>query len=147
MLPPLGPAEVLSAPWLRSDFANFIRLMPVLEIRWGHRERAASTRARILSRRLRARLADSLISQLCLDHETPLITIDRDFRHFAEHTGQFGWRPSPEQPRGRVRRSIDLQAFSVAWAVGRFPSAGSTPRTDSVMRRRAAAQSGWEIPV
>lgn len=70
MLPPLVPAEVLSAPWLRSDFANLIRLMPVLEIRSGYYwERAASTRARILSRRLRARLADSLISQSRLDPE------------------------------------------------------------------------------
>lgn len=87
VLPPVVLAEVLSDPWLRSDFADLIRLIPVLEIRSGYWERAASTRARILSRRLRARLADSLISQSCLDHETPLITRDRDFRHFAEFAG------------------------------------------------------------
>lgn len=88
MLPPLVPAEVLSAPWLRSDFANLIRLMPVLEIRSGYYwERAASTRARILSRRLRARLADSLISQSRLDPETPPNARDRDFRHSAESAG------------------------------------------------------------
>ncbi|MDE0629137.1 MAG: PIN domain-containing protein [Bryobacterales bacterium] len=87
VLPPVVLAEVLSDPWLRSDFADLIRLIPVLEIRSGYWERAASTRARILSRRVRARLADSLISQSCLDHETPLITRDRDFRHFAEFAG------------------------------------------------------------
>ena len=87
MLPPLVPAEVLSAPWLRSDFANLIRLMPVLEIRSGYWERAASTRARILSRRLRARLADSLISQSRLNPETPPNATDRDFRHSAESAG------------------------------------------------------------
>ena len=46
---------------------------------------AAETRARILAKRLRARLADTLIAQTCIDHRAPLVTRDRDFRHFSAH--------------------------------------------------------------
>ncbi|WP_371454829.1 PIN domain-containing protein [Brevundimonas sp. LM2] len=49
--------------------------------------RAAATRRTVLSRRLKARFADSLIAQLCLDHDAALITRDGDFRHFATHCG------------------------------------------------------------
>lgn len=87
VLPPVVLTEVLSDPGLRSDFADLMRVIPVLEIRFGFWERAAETRARVLSKRLRARLADSLITQSCLDHKAPLITRDRDFRHFAEFAG------------------------------------------------------------
>ncbi len=84
-LPPVVLTELLSDPELQSEFADLIRVIPILEIRVGFWERAAATRAKILSKRLRARLADSLVSQSCVDHQTPLITRDRDFRHFAEH--------------------------------------------------------------
>ena len=39
----------------------------------------------VLAKRLRARLADTLIAQACVDHRVPLITRDVDFRHFAKH--------------------------------------------------------------
>ena len=87
VLPPVVLTEVLSDPGLPSDFADLVRAGPVLEIRFGFWERAAETRARVLSRSLRARLADSLIPQSCIDHETPLITRDRDFRPFADLAG------------------------------------------------------------
>ena len=87
VLPPVVLTEVLSDPGLSPDFTDLVRLIPMLEIRFGFWERAAATRARILSMRLRARLADSLITQSCLDHETPLITRDRDIRHFADLAG------------------------------------------------------------
>ena len=32
---------------------------------------------------LKARLADTLVAQSCLDHGVSLVTQDRDFRHFA----------------------------------------------------------------
>lgn len=41
----------------------------------------------LLAKRLKARLADAMICQSCLDHEVPLLTRDRDFRHFARHGG------------------------------------------------------------
>ena len=83
VLPPVVLAELLSDPGLSSDFADLVRAIPVLEVRFGFWERVAETRARVLSKGLRARLADSLIAQSCVDYETPLITRDRDFRHFA----------------------------------------------------------------
>jgi predicted nucleic acid-binding protein len=87
VLPPVVITEILSDPKLDPGVARLIRELPVLEIHLGYWERAAKTRARILSNRLRARLADTLITQSCLDHETPLVTRDADFRHFAAHAG------------------------------------------------------------
>ena len=84
-LPPVVLAEILSAPGLDRQVGKLVRELPILEIRAGFWERAAKTRSKILERRLRARLADTLISQSCLDHGAALITRDRDFRHFAEH--------------------------------------------------------------
>lgn len=36
----------------------------------------------ILRARRKAKLADCLIAQSCIDNDAPLITYDRDFRHF-----------------------------------------------------------------
>ena len=82
-LPPVVVTEVLSDPWLQPEFVKLIQAIPIVDVRSGFWQRAAATRARILSRRLRARLADTLIAQFCIDHEMPLVTRDRDFRHFA----------------------------------------------------------------
>jgi predicted nucleic acid-binding protein len=59
----------------------------VLEISEGYWERAGLLRARVLARGLRARLADTLIAQSCLDHNLPLVTRDADFRHFVRLGG------------------------------------------------------------
>ena len=87
VLPPVVLTEVLSAPGLDRETATLLRGLPVLDIRSGFWERAAETRARILAQRLRARLADTLIAQTCIDHRVPLVTRDRDFRHFSAHAG------------------------------------------------------------
>jgi predicted nucleic acid-binding protein len=58
-----------------------------LEIDKDYWLRVAETRKYILSRKLRARLADTLIAQSCIDHDVALITRDTDFRHFAKHCG------------------------------------------------------------
>jgi predicted nucleic acid-binding protein len=44
-------------------------------------------RSKIIARRRRARLADSLIAQTCLDHDIALITRYGDFRSFAAFAG------------------------------------------------------------
>ena len=85
VLPPVVLTEILSDPGLDRRVAKLIRGLPLLEIQEGYWERAATVRAKILSRGLRARLADTLIAQSCLDHKTPLITRDSDFRHIAKH--------------------------------------------------------------
>ena len=87
VLPPVVLTKILSDPELDRRVSRLLRELPVLEVLPGFWERAAATRARILASRRRAPLADTLISQSCIDHQTPLITRDRDFRHFAEHAG------------------------------------------------------------
>jgi len=84
-LPPVVLTEILSHPTLDFRVARWVRELPLLPIRPGFWERAAVIRALLLSKRLKARLADTLISQSCIDHQTPLITRDVDFRHFAAH--------------------------------------------------------------
>ena len=86
VLPPVVVTEVLSDPALDEETVRVVRALSVLEVQPGFWERTARIRALILALGLRARLADSLIAQSCLDHGVPLITRDRDFRHFADHT-------------------------------------------------------------
>ena len=87
VLPPVVLTEILSSPGLDRKVTRLIRSLPVLEIQPGFWERAGMLRAKVFGRKLRARLADALIAQSCLDHRTPLITRDSDFRHFATHGG------------------------------------------------------------
>lgn len=87
VLPPVVLTEILSDPGLDRRVAKLLRELPTLDLLPGFWERAARTRSKVLAKRLRARLADTLISQSCLDHRTPLITRDGDFRHFANHAG------------------------------------------------------------
>jgi hypothetical protein len=58
--------------------------LPLIEIESGFWQRAGLLWAKVLAKHPRARLADSLIAQLCLDANLSLITRDRDFRSFAE---------------------------------------------------------------
>jgi predicted nucleic acid-binding protein len=44
----------------------------------------AALRAKVLAKRRKARLADALIAQSCVDLGIPLLTRDRDFRVFAD---------------------------------------------------------------
>lgn len=86
-LPPTVLTEVLSQPNLPPGHWQMIRDIPLLEVDKDYWLRAADTRKKILSRKLRARLADTLIAQSCIDHDVALITRDVDFRHFARHCG------------------------------------------------------------
>ena len=83
VLPPVVVSELLSEPKLDRSTAKLILSIPTLEVLEGYWERAGLLRARILARGLRARLADVLIAQSCIDHETPLVCRDRDFRHYS----------------------------------------------------------------
>ncbi len=84
-LPPVVLSELLSNPKLDPRVGRWIGELPLLEVHPGYWQRAARTRATLLSHKLKARLADTLIAQSCIDHRTPLITRDTDFRHFAAH--------------------------------------------------------------
>ena len=86
-LPPVVVTELLSDPIVRAQIAALIRAVPWLEILDGYWERAGELRAKLLRRGLKARLADTLIAQSCVDHGVALVTRDRDFRNFARHAG------------------------------------------------------------
>jgi predicted nucleic acid-binding protein len=83
VLPPVVLAELLSEPALPPDVRTLLAALPLLEIEPGFWERAGLLRASILKQRRRARIADALIAQSCIDQSVPLVTRDRDFRHFA----------------------------------------------------------------
>jgi predicted nucleic acid-binding protein len=81
---PVVLAELLSDPNLPPPLAASFMDLPMVEIESGFWQRAGALRAKILAKGRRARLADSLIVQLCVDASVPLITRDRDFRSFAQ---------------------------------------------------------------
>lgn len=85
--PQIVITEILSEPKLPADQRAIVLGFPTLEVTDGYWVRAAATRAKVLSHGLRARLPDTLIAQSCIDHDAPLLTRDRDFRHFAKHCG------------------------------------------------------------
>ena len=82
-LPPVVLTELLSNPRLPVNLADVVLAVPLLRIRDGYWARAAGLRADLLRRKLKASVADCLIAQSCIDNDVPLITYDRDFRHFA----------------------------------------------------------------
>lgn len=86
-LPPVVLTELFSDPKLPSAVAALLRQLPVLNPEPGSWERAGLLRAKLIARRRRARLADALIAQACLDHDVRLVTRDDDFRHFARLGG------------------------------------------------------------
>jgi len=86
-LPPAAFAEVLSNPRTRIDVAAAISGIPHLPLLPDYWMRVSESRAKLIGKKLKARLADALIAQSCIDADVALITRDRDFRHFAAHCG------------------------------------------------------------
>lgn len=78
---------VSSDPDLPAAVVSRLLALPRLDVLEGYWERAGRLRSKVVARRLRARLADTLIAQSCLDHRVVLITRDADFRHFARVAG------------------------------------------------------------
>ena len=87
VLPPVVLTELLSEPALPQMVRSLLTALPQLNIEQGYWERAGLLRASILKQRRKARIADALIAQSCLDQSVPLVTRDRDFRHFAKSAG------------------------------------------------------------
>lgn len=82
-LPPLVLSEVLSDPKLPPRLEEILLQIPVLTLGPGFWERAGRLRARVIAAGHKAKLADTLIAQSCLDHDVALVTRDPDFRHFV----------------------------------------------------------------
>lgn len=87
LMVPVVLTELLSDPKLPSEVFDTLSALPLIDIEPGYWQRAGALRAKILARRRKARLGDSLIAQTCLDRGVPLLTRDRDFRAFAEAAG------------------------------------------------------------
>ena len=86
-LPPVVLTELLSDPAISRTVRSLLAGLPLLQVEPGYWERAGALRASVLKQKKKARVADSLIAQSCLDQSTPLVTRDRDFRHFADTVG------------------------------------------------------------
>jgi predicted nucleic acid-binding protein len=84
---PVVLAELLSDP-LRSYRARTALLeIPLLELQDGFWMRAGHMRSELLKLKMKPKLADTLIAQVCIDHKIPLHARDADFRPFAKHFG------------------------------------------------------------
>lgn len=87
VITPVTVTEMLSDPSLGKNVKETILQLPILSLSDGFWERAGLLRAKILRVGHKARLADMLIAQNCLDHRVALITRDRDFRIFEKLAG------------------------------------------------------------
>lgn len=82
-LPPVVLAELLSDPARPTALEKALLAIPLLDLQPGYWERAGRLRARVMGVGRKAKLADTLIAQACIDHQVPLVTRDGDFRHFV----------------------------------------------------------------
>jgi len=85
MAPPVV-AELFSRP-KSAEAYRLIQKLALVEITEGYWERVGLNRALLLSKGYKAKLADALIAQCCIDADVFLITRDRDYRHFANCCG------------------------------------------------------------
>lgn len=83
-LPPVVLTEILSDRSAAST-AEVLTALPVLDVTEGYWVRAGVLRGHLIDSGQKAKVADALIAQSCLDHDVALITNDRDFRHFVKH--------------------------------------------------------------
>jgi predicted nucleic acid-binding protein len=83
---PVVLTELFSDPKMSTDVQERLSGIPLIQIEEGYWRRAGRYRAALLAKGRRARMADALIAQICLDAGISLITRDRDFRGFAEGT-------------------------------------------------------------
>lgn len=83
-LPPVVVTEALSNPFLSPDGAGRILALPVIDLLDGYWVRAGEMRAGLIRLRRKATLGDTLIAQVCLDYDAPLITYDDDFDNFVD---------------------------------------------------------------
>ncbi len=87
VIAPVVLTEMLSSPRLTAHELAVISGIPLIPLNDGYWERAGRLRAALMRKGLKASIADTLIAQSCIDHEVPLITLDQDFRHFAQIGG------------------------------------------------------------
>ncbi len=79
---PVSITELLSTRDLRPEVRLIAETLDLLELQDGYWARAGLLRGKCLAAGRRARLADALIAQACLDADLPLLTNDADFEVF-----------------------------------------------------------------
>ena len=84
VLPPVVVAELLSDPILPADAERMLRSLPEVSISDGYWYRAGKLRCELTKLGYKARLADTLIAQSCLDSNVALLTRDKGFRRFEQ---------------------------------------------------------------
>ncbi len=84
LMAPAVLTEILSDPDLPPAVAATLSEIPLIDVEPGYWERAGGLRAKVLAKRLKARLGDALIAQSCIDRGIPLLTRDRDFHAFTD---------------------------------------------------------------
>ena len=82
-LPPVVLTELLSDPKLPKRVQSLFLSIPLLDLTDAYWQRAGALRAKLISKRRKAALADILIAQSCIDHGVALLTRDSDFRNLA----------------------------------------------------------------
>jgi len=86
LIPPVI-AEILSDPNLPLKVQQQILTLTKVELKEGFWERAGFLRRKVLSKKLKCRLADAMIAQFCLDHNLTLISRDQDFMSIVQVAG------------------------------------------------------------
>lgn len=87
LLPPAVLSELLSDPVIEDEVRKVLLALPLIDVQEGYWHRVGEVRAKLLQKKLRARLADSLIAVSCIDSNVALITRDKDYRHFKRFCG------------------------------------------------------------
>ena len=87
LMVPVVLTELLSDPGLPASVVEVLAAVPAVELQPGYWQRAGILRAKVLSKRRKARLGDALIAQSCMDRGVSLLTRDRDFQAFAGAAG------------------------------------------------------------
>ena len=84
-LPCVCLSELISSPRLPEHPYSILHAMPVLyptgQDFW---HRVGDCRRHLMQQGKKGRLADTMIAVLCMDYRIPLLTRDRDFRHFLD---------------------------------------------------------------
>jgi predicted nucleic acid-binding protein len=86
-LPPPVKTELLSGTTPLIGMDALFAAAPMMPLAEGFWDRAGESRRVLLARGLKAKLADALIAQCCIDADVTLIARDGDFRHFAQWCG------------------------------------------------------------
>lgn len=87
VLAPPTITELLAHAIERPMLTPMLRNAVTLPLEAGFWERAGLMRRRVRKEGGKAKLADALIAQACIDTDIVLITHDADFRHFVTHGG------------------------------------------------------------